>query len=435
MTTTSVQRVGALALVVLALACPASDARAAGFTNLDIGVRRMGMFSVMAKPDDATAIFHNPAGLTLQEGTRFYHSQSWFVVDLGIRLYDSAGVLHPDHEIKPSWNVGAIPFIGIVSDLGTKDLRIGFGVYAPNAYGASLPEDEATRYHVTAALFLASRATASVAYRFTPKFSLGASFHVINVYLKATRYMNALVLANPDRRFDDPAKTTTAESDARLDITGGAWTWAWDLGVLFEPLPTLKIGAQFASGSAITLKGGVTLTPKHGAVQKADQSTDMSLPFSLRAGINWEFQPGFELAGDVYWWHYQVFQEQRTILSQPIMGLPGFTDPKNYHNAWAWNLGFLYRPLPELELMTGFQMDDTPMPSNTYTLDNPTTKQYGVGLGIRWQCTDEVRLGLAMVRNWFEMLDVQTSVGTPPSNFKGHGSNFEIGFDIDWRFL
>jgi long-chain fatty acid transport protein len=421
--------VAAVGAVVATLA-PA-DARAAGFSNIDIGAKRMAMFSVMGRPDDATAIFHNPAGLTLREGTHFYHSQSWFFVSLGIRMYDSKGILRPDHEISPDWNVGVIPFLGIASDLGTEKLRVAFGIYAPNAYGAALPENEPTRYHVTRALFLASRATASVAYKFDDRFSLGASVHVIYVFLNATRFMNAAVLADPDRRFDDVA--VTRASDARLDIDGSAWTWAWDIGLLFSPLDTLHIGAQFASGSAFTLAGSATLNHPDGTIETAAQQTRMAIPFSLRAGIAWEFVQDFELAADVYWWHYQVFQEQRTELSKPLMGLRELVDPKNYSNCWAWNVGAMYRVIPQLELMAGFQMDGNPIPTKTYTLDNPTTTQYGVGLGVRWQVTDDVRLGAAIVRNWFQTLDVQDSQALPPANIKGHGANFEFGFDLDWK--
>jgi long-chain fatty acid transport protein len=420
--------------VVVAIAATfawSATASAGGFSNPDFGIRRLGMFAITAKADDPTAIFHNPAGLTLQEGTHLYHAQSWFFLDLGMKLYDSKGVLRPDHEISPDWSIAAIPFLGVASDLGTENLRIGFGVYAPNAYGAALPEDEPTRYHGTRVLFLAPRATASVAYKFHDMFSVGLSVNVVYVTIMAKRYMNKNVLEDPDRRFDPP--DVTKPYDAKLEIHGSDWTWAWDVGLMFTPIETLRFGLAFSSGSTVTLRGPVDLTYPDGTVESSTQTTDMTIPFELKFGFNWEFVKDFELGADIYWWHYQTFQEQRTVLSKPIMGLPGFTDPKNYGNSWAWNVGLMYRVLPELELMAGWQMDFTPIPSRTYTLDNPSTDQKGVSLGIRWQVSENVRIGAAMVRNWFDMIDVQDSQSTPPSNGKGHGANFEFGFDIDWR--
>lgn len=404
---------------------------AGGFSNPDFGIRRLGMFAVTARPDDVTAIFHNPAGLTLQEGTHLYHAQSWFFLDLAMKLYDSKGILRPDHEIGPDWSVAAIPFLGVASDLGTENLRIGFGVYAPNAYGAALPENEPTRYQGTRVLFIAPRATASVAYRFSDKFSLGLSVNVVYVTIMAKRFMNRNVLEDPDRRFDPP--DMTKPNDALLEIHGSDWTWGWDIGLMFTPIKQLRLGAAFSSGSSVTLYGPVDLTYPDGTTEHSTQTTDMTIPFELKAGFNWEIVEDFELGADIYWWHYQTFQEQRSVLSKPIMGLTSFTDPKNYSNSWAWNIGVMYRVLPELELMAGWQMDFTPIPSRTYTLDNPSTDQKGVSLGLRWQVSENVRIGVAMVRNWFDMIDVQDSQATPPANGKGHGSNFEFGFDIDWR--
>ena len=412
---------GIAAAVACVLVASSSDCLAGGFSNPDFGGRRMGMFAVVARPDDVTAVFHNPAGLTLLDGTQFYHAQSWFFVELGLRLYDSAGFLKPDHEIHPDWSVGLIPFVGLASDLGTKDFRLGFGIYAPNAYGAALPTDEPSRYQATRALFVAGRATVSAAYRLSPKLSLGASVNLIYVYLMGKRVMNPLVLANPDRRFDDPATTTTHESDATLAIDGRAWTWAWDVGLLFTPLETFRIGATFSSGSPIHLKGDVKLTWRDGKVEKSTHSTEMTIPFTLRAGFNWEFAPGFEWGTDVFWWHYQVFQEQRSVLSTPIMGLKEFRDARDNGNSWAWCTGLMYHVRPDLALMFGYQMDFTPSPTRTYSLENTATSQRGISVGTRWDVSKRVRLGLALVRNWFDLIHVQDSLSTPPTNTKGYG--------------
>lgn len=418
-------------LALLGLLLPAGTALAGGFSNLDMGVRRMGMLAVTAKPDDGTAIYHNPAGLTLLEGTHFYHSQSWFIVDLGIKLYDSEGKLRPDYEMSPEWNVGAIPVLAVSSDLGTERFRLAMGIYAPNAYGAKLPKDEPTRYHATDALFLAARASVAAAYEITDRLSIGAAVSLIYVHLTASRFMNASVLANPDLRFLPPEET--AAGDAELAITGRDLTFGWDVGLLFKPLDTLYIGFKFSSGAPITLRGDVKLTNSDGTVERAKHVTSMVIPFELRAGINWEFVKDWELGLDVYWWHYQVFQDQRTILSQPIMGIGEFRDPKNYGNSLNWCIGLLYRIHPAVELMFGFQEDYTPIPDATFTLENPSRNQKGISFGVRWQVLDNLRLGLAFVRNWFELPDIQESISTPPSNAKGHGGNTEFGFDLLWQ--
>jgi long-subunit fatty acid transport protein len=421
-------RLGIIALICL---IPLTG-RTGGFSNADFGVRRMGMFAVVGYPDDLTALFHNPAGLVLSPGTNFYHSQSWFFSELAFRMYDNEGILRPDHEIEPDWSIGAIPFLGFSTDFGVDWLRVGTAIYSPNAYGAVLPNDEPTRYHVTRALFLASRWTTSAAVRISPKFSAGLSINMIHVYLTASRVMNLSVLSNPDVRFLSPEETSAGDMD--LTIDGQDLTWSWDLGFLFEPIPSLHIGTSFAAGSAVSLEGGVRLKYADGTVERARHTTTMAIPFTLRAGFNWEFVTDFQVAMDVRMWHYQVFQEQYTRLSEPITAaqITEFRDPKNYKQSFNWCIGLLYKMTPNFDVMMGFQQDFTPIPEETFTLDNPSRDQMGVSLGLRWQVNPSWRLGLAFVRNWFELVDIQKSISTPPSNAKGHGANSEVGFDLQF---
>ncbi|MBM4372176.1 MAG: TonB-dependent receptor [Deltaproteobacteria bacterium] len=423
------------AAVLVLLLLVSGGAWAGGFHNEDIGAKRMAMLAVIAKADDATAIYHNPAGLVLSRGTSLYHSQSWFFIDMGMRMYDSKGILHPTsgRELKPSWNVGFIPFLGVATDFGTERWRGGLAVYAPNMYGAAMPEDEPTRYHATKVLFLSSRATASVAFRATRWFSLGANANLVHMYLTAERFMNPLVLQDPDMRFAGAA--TLAPFDARLRLGGQAWTGSWDAGVLFEPLETLKIGASFVAGARATIRGKARLRYADGARESSSHRTNFVIPFTLKVGINWEFAKDFEIAADYRYYHYQVFQEQRTRLSDPIMGMEEFRDPKDYKNASNWCVGLLYRVIPSLEFMVGYQEDYSPIPDETYTLDNPSRDQRGISLGVRWQPLKRHRFGLAIVRNWFDLVDVQTSRAIPPANAKGHATNFEVGFDYTFWIL
>ncbi len=419
-----------LAVLAVLVTAPGT-VRAGGFTNLDFGIRRMGMFAVTAKPDDGTAIFHNPAGMTLLEGTQFYSHLSIFRSQLGLKLYDSEGNLRPDHEIKPDWNIGLIPFIGITTDFGVKPLRVGLGVYVPNAYGASLPDNQPTRYHATRALFIAGRVTAAVAWQPTDMLAVGGSISVVPVYLTARRVMNPVVLTNPDARFLPVAES--AALDADLDIEGLDVTWSWDLGVIFRPIPALRIAVAFQAGSPVSLEGDVKLRQADGTTVRTRHTTNLAIPLTLRAGINWEFVKDWEIAADVYWWRYNILQEQRTRLSKPLMGLDDLSEPKNYDDSWNWCLGLLYRPIPQIDLMIGYQEDYTPIPNRTFTLENPSRDQRGISLGLRWQVTPRVRLGTAYIRNWFKGPDVQDSVTTPPSNGKAHGANDEWGLDVLWR--
>ena len=351
-----------------------------------------------------------------------------------MRLYDSAGQLRPDHEISPDWNVGWIPFIGVDSNFGLENFRAGLAVYAPNAYGAAMPEKEPTRYHATEVLFLGSRATASAAYRISDKFFVGVSASLVHVYLTAKQKYSEAVFLNPDAKFKPYEETK--DTDLTLDLNGQDYTWAVDIGVLFRPVDSLRIGAVFAGGTAAVLEGEVKVVEPGGETTSANHETKIPIPFTLRAGVNWEFAPDFEFGADIRFWHYNIFQEQRSELDNEILVF-GPENPmisaKNYGNSWNWCIGLLHRVTPSLEVMVGYQQDFTPIPEETYSLDNPSRDQHGVSLGLRWTMNKKWRFGVAGVRNWFDMLDVQKSTASPPTNAKGHGASLNLGFDIEYR--
>src|SRR5215475_14705458 len=73
--------------IALVLGCAlAARARAGGFGIPEIGVRRTAMGSIIGRPDDPSAIYHNPAGLVLQHGWQLYASFGLSLLDTEFQL-------------------------------------------------------------------------------------------------------------------------------------------------------------------------------------------------------------------------------------------------------------------------------------------------------------------------------------------------------------
>lgn len=414
--------------VLLAILGWSASLQAGGFSNMEFGTRRMGMFAVIARPDDATATFHNPAGLVLTSGTTSYLSLAWWLVSAETRLYDSEGALRPEENIVPDRAQAVNPFLGFTTDFGTRRFRAGIAAYAPNVFGTALPADEPTRYLALDALFVAARFTTSLAYEVTDQLSVGANLNFLTMYLDVSSMLNASVLNDPDNKF----KEGIDQYDGRLDIEGVDYAVSWDLGLLFEPTSRLRLGAVFASGVPVELEGDVTFTSAEGDVVTSTQKTTFAIPFTLQGGVNYEIAPDFELGADIRYWHYQVNQEQRTTLGQPIMGLKGLVSPRRYGNSLNIGVGLLHRFAPDWEIMVGYQHDWSPIPPESITVENPNGDRHGVATGLRWYPSGGLRVGMAVVRNWFEMINNQESKANPPTNAKGVGSNVALGLDLSW---
>jgi len=114
-----------LALVAVMLA--GVPAHGGGFGIPEIGVRRTGMAAVIGRPDDASAIYHNPAGLVLSPGIELYVSMGVSMLNAQFELApwpDSDMFLGttpgPDGYygvVKPSRAMGVIPMIAATFEI------------------------------------------------------------------------------------------------------------------------------------------------------------------------------------------------------------------------------------------------------------------------------------------------------------------------------
>lgn len=76
----------------------------------------------------------------------------------------------------------------------------------------------------------------------------------------------------------------------------------------------------------------------------------------------------------------------------------------------------------------------SPPNPTTFTLDNPTRDGHAFSIGLVWRALPGLQLGVGLSRNWFELVDIQTSRTVPPSNAKGHGGMTLVSLDAAWRF-
>src|ERR1044071_3824830 len=163
--------------LALVLGCAlAASARAGGFGIPEIGVRRTAMGSIIGRPDDPSAIYHNPAGLVLQHGWQLYASFGVSLLDTELRLAPWADSdrflgMEPASDgyyaaVRPSRAYGVIPMLAATAELVPDRLVVGAAVYVGNATGAAVGENASTRYHLIDAYVVAPQLQLAAAYRF-----------------------------------------------------------------------------------------------------------------------------------------------------------------------------------------------------------------------------------------------------------------------------
>jgi long-chain fatty acid transport protein len=224
----------------------------------------------VAKADDPTALFLNPAGLMkARRGEVFLGSnliaysltvqRSGVYKDQPLRDPRPAYIGQPYQEMKNDSGPQPTPAIAATWHFDGLPLAIGLGVYAPPAFpnrdfkctvdencvtgpnGAPSP----VRYDVVNQEAIIILPSVGVAYRVLPEVDVGARFSIGVGKVKGRSFL----WGTPNSEED-----VTKDGDFSIDVTDSLVPQV-QLGVLVRPMPALELGAQWTSGLTIDGKG------------------------------------------------------------------------------------------------------------------------------------------------------------------------------------
>ena len=417
-----------LAFIALVAATPAM---AGGFGIPEIGVRRTGMATVVGRPDEVSAIHHNPAGLVLQRGTALYVSMGLSLIDTEFRLApwegsdrflgvtpESDGYYEP---VRPTRALGVIPMLAASYEVLPDELVLGAALYVGSATGAKFENEAVTRYHLIDGYLVAPQAVLAAAYRVHPTLTLGASVGVINLRVHGRREVYPIVSG-----MDVSGITGTRPE---LELDGSGWAPTWMLAAFGQPHPRITWGATITGRVDATLEGPITVTysddsPQPGDTLVGTQTTTQMLPWAFMAGANFDVSPNVEIGTEFRYWLFRQYEKQRTEVTG-IFLVRELETMKNYNDSWAVSAGVRVHSLgfaPALELMAGAHYDRTPAPSRTVTLDQPSFTHPGIHTGARYRA-GRYRFGASYIHYWYLMPTIDDSITAPPSNMRGRGTN------------
>ncbi|HSK01847.1 MAG TPA: outer membrane protein transport protein [Kofleriaceae bacterium] len=420
-----------------AIAPPA--ARAGGFGIPEIGVRRTAMATIIGRPDDLSAIYHNPAGLVLQRGLSLY-------VSMGLSLLDTEFRLQPWPEsdrflgaapgpdgyyapVRPSRAMGVIPMIAAAYEVLPGRLVAGAGVYVGSATGAAFDDGAVTRYHLIDGYVVAPQAVASAAYRLTPTLSIGATAGVIHLRVHGRREVYPII--------DDMDLSSLIGTRAELELDGSGWAPTWTVAAFGQPHPRISWGATITGRVDAELTGPVRVTYGDDASSPGDvlagaQQTEQLLPWAFMAGASFDLGPTVELGAELRYWLYRQYDRQRTQVAG-IFLVRELETRKDYRDSWAASAGVRVHSLraaPRLELMAGVSYDRSPAPPETVTLDQPSFSHPAAHAGARWRA-GRYRLGASYVHYWYLVPTITDSITAPPSNIRGRGTNHIVTLSLE----
>jgi long-subunit fatty acid transport protein len=424
--------------LVLALIAPAS-VRAGGFGIPEIGVRRTAMAAVIGRPDEGSALYHNPAGLVLEDGWHVYVSGGLSLVRTSFDLapWDQSDAflgVSPNASgyydtVHPSRAYGVVPMLAVTGEILPHRLYVGTAVFVGNATGAAFDEHAVTRYHLIDGYVVAPQAVLGAAYRVRNDISVGATVGIVNIRVHGQRDVFPVVMG-----ADISSITGTSP---RLLLDGSGWAPTWSIGAFGQPHPRVTWGAAIVGRVDATLDGPIQITYSQDAPTPGDtligvQKTQQLLPWTFQGGANVDVTPNIEVGGELRYWLYRQYQHQHTDVTG-IFLVRALDTEKDYHDSWQTSGGVRVHDLPGapgLDLMLGGHYDHSPAPPSTLTLDQPSFKHAGLHTGARYSF-GRYRVGASYIHYWYFIPTVTDSVTFPPSNFRGEGTNHIVTVSLE----
>lgn len=363
--------------LVCALAVPAFGS---GFSIFEQGAKASGMAGAfVATADDPSAIFYNPAGLAQQRrlaayaGATFINFSNEFTGDPNSPVTSGTKGKYDRHTFIPP-NVYAILPIG-------DRLTLGFGSYSAWGLRTDWAEPWVGRYISSDADLKTMSFNPAAAFRVSDRLSIGGGLE----YRRGRVFLNANRMAlNPfTGRIVDIANTRLAS-----EYGDGM---AWNLGVLFNITPRMRLGASYRSDMDMDLEGRAEITPIPTGNAQLDalirtqlapnQPINTTLPFPAVAAVGVAFSPNtnWDLEFDITHMTWSRFEALEVAFKTTPAA--GFSREQNWEDSSAYRLGANYRATADWDVRLGALYDQNPQPTTAVSPLLPDSDRIGVTFG------------------------------------------------------
>ena len=329
--------------------------------------------------EDASIMAANPAGIALLDERQVTFGSAIVVPDGNFTGLSNTAPVEASED--GFLNTSMIPF-GYFSLPIDHRLSFGMGIYAPFGSSTNYDDDWAGRYLAdeTDVTFINLQPT--VAYKFNDQLSFG-----IGVF--ATYADGEL------SRFVYPPSATD-----QVVIQGDDWSWGWNIGAIWQPMPTTSLGISYRSSVDLKLTGNAagtgalfgntTVTEKAGL--------DITLPDNLDLSLTHQIDDRWTIMAGATWTRWSHFEKLLITSEQGNGGVsdPGLAPPstvpgvityvqENWQDVWSFAVGTSYRYNDRLTLKAGYAYDQTPVEDIYRTARIPDSDRNWLTIGGKYE--------------------------------------------------
>ena len=342
---------------------------ALGFRNPDQGARATGQGEAfVAQADDASAIYYNPAGLTLGTGTA--STSGGYFNFSGTKFHSPAGTLK-------NTATSFLPHFYFATDFGkaASPWRVGLGLNVPYGNATDWGNTGPFRYLVTKSSLAVFNIAPSVAYRVNDHLSLGAD---LNVYYGETVLQRKVAIPVP------------GVPDADFHFRGDGTALGATVGALYKFNDRHTVGAVYRSPFTINFAGTAKLKDLVPLASSGPSAVESAINFPQSVAVGYAYRPipKLKLEADIEWTNWESLNVVRLHSGNP--NFDAKTNPTqaalpfNWQDSFCYEFGAQYELAAHWTARAGYIFSENSVPDSTFSPTLPDGDRHVLSAGLGW---------------------------------------------------
>ena len=386
-----------LAAAATLSAALSSAAVAGGFMLTEQSVAGLGRAYAGAGivGDDLSAVWYNPAGMSLLSGTAVQMGAVVADLDLEVTTNSSATFDNERHGTKENGRKHGVPVPNMYLVHQIKDdMWFGLGITVPFGMATEYDNNWAAADKGMNAEVKVFDINPNVAFKLTDTLSFGAGVSL--------QYVTA--------QFEQKNNLGYGKA-MRVRLNADGWAWGGNLGFMWQPTETVRVGLAYRSQvnhkADGYLKTDVETTTgnlrQH--YQTNDGHAEMSAPHVITLTGTWKATEALRLSGLVRWTNWSSFDKLPISGSSLGEATRGATSKHNavynWKDSWLFTVGADYDINDEFTVRGGVGYEISPVDDDKYrSATIPDTDRLWLSMGATWHASKNLQsdFGIAYLK-------------------------------------
>lgn len=424
---------------------------AAGFQINEDSPRLQGqaMAGSASSVNDVTAIFNNPALLGTIQQDQAYFGGSY--IDPRVSMNNAAAV----HTIVIPG--GRVPIIIPNQVTGASSQgNVTKAAFVPNLFAAYRIND---KWHaglaVTAPWGLETSYDADTVVRYMAQ---DTALQTVNINPELSFSPNSLLSFGIGLQAQQASAHFSQFNSTGVQptsLSGGAWGYGYDLGVLFSPRDTTHIGLSYRSQINYTLKGngeqylipgsaaGEPFNPLYPFNSNTSVAASLNTPAVLNLSVTQTLNDRWTVSATEQLTYWSSLNQIN--ISMPDAYVKDTVIPLDWKNSWMSSIGAQYALNAKWDLRGGLAYDQTPTQSAYRDARIPDTDRYWATAGASYHINDRFTVDGAYEHIFMnnQNINLTQNNGTPVNGLSPEqntvqanysGSTDIVAIGINWLF-